>query len=54
MILGPAIDEAAQYYELADWIGVHLTPSAFSAVDRLYFEKEMQRFYPEGEVLAER
>lgn len=35
MILGPAIDEAAQYYEIANWIGVHLAPSAFSAMDRL-------------------
>jgi len=27
--LGPAVDEAAEWYETADWIGVHLTPSAF-------------------------
>ena len=26
--LGPAVDEAAEWYEAADWIGVHLTPSA--------------------------
>lgn len=35
MILGPAIDEASQHYEIANWLGVHLTPSAFSVVDRL-------------------
>ncbi len=49
MILGPAIDEAAQYYEHANWIGVHLTPSAFSVVDR-FFDSDYvvlkSRFYP--------
>jgi len=28
MILGPTIDEAAQYYDQSDWIGVFLTSSA--------------------------
>jgi len=28
MFVGPALDEAAGWYEKADWIGVHLTPSA--------------------------
>jgi len=31
--VGKAIDEAASWYELADWIGVHLTPSAMFATD---------------------
>jgi len=31
--VGKAIDEAASWYESADWIGVHLTPSAMFAVD---------------------
>jgi hypothetical protein len=31
--IGPAIDEAAGWYEKADWIGVHLTPSAAFAFE---------------------
>jgi len=31
--VGKAIDEAASWYGSADWIGVHLTPSAMFAVD---------------------
>ena len=31
--VGPAVDEAAAWYEQANWIGVHLTPSADYAVD---------------------
>ena len=28
MFVGKAVDEAASWYEAADWIGVHMTPSA--------------------------
>jgi hypothetical protein len=28
MIIGPAIDEAAQYYKLPEWIGVSASPTA--------------------------
>lgn len=28
IMIGPAVDEAASWYEVADWIGVILTPSA--------------------------
>lgn len=35
ILLGPAIDEAAQWYEKADWIGCHLTPSASLIVESL-------------------
>jgi len=31
--VGKAIDEAASWFESADWIGVHLTPSASFTVD---------------------
>jgi hypothetical protein len=31
--VGKAIDEAASWYESADWVGVHLTPSAMFSVD---------------------
>jgi hypothetical protein len=27
MILGPAVDEVADWYETSDWAGIHLTPS---------------------------
>lgn len=33
IFVGPAIDEAAGWYEKADWIGVHLTPSAAFAFE---------------------
>jgi len=32
--VGRAIDEAAAWHEMAEWIGVHLTPSASLMVDR--------------------
>jgi len=35
MIIGPAVDEAAKYYELFNWIGVSATPSAYSVLHRL-------------------
>lgn len=31
--VGKAIDEAAAWHEMGDWIGVHMTPSASYAVD---------------------
>lgn len=34
MILGPAIDEAAERYEKDDWIGVSATPSVYSYLVR--------------------
>lgn len=39
IIIGPAIDEAAEYYELADWIGVLLTPSAIKIIKKPSFQK---------------
>ena len=33
IIIGPAIDEAAQYYELPQWIGVSATPSFFNLIE---------------------
>ena len=35
IVLGPAVDEAASWHESADWIGVHLAPSAFLALQEL-------------------
>lgn len=39
IVIGPAIDEAAQFYELADWIGVSLTPSAIEIIKKPSFQK---------------
>lgn len=33
VFVGKAIDEVASWYENADWIGVHMTPSAFMRVN---------------------
>jgi hypothetical protein len=44
MFVGRAIDEAAGWYEKADWIGVHLTPSAdfaFEPDERSYWVRYM-------------
>ena len=41
VLVGPAIDEVASWYEVADWIGVILTPSALFQVenDHKFLEK---------------
>lgn len=35
MIIGPAIDEAAQYYTMPDWIGISASPSAYIVINNL-------------------
>jgi len=35
LIIGPAIDEAAEWYEQADWIGISTSPSAFFGLESL-------------------
>ena len=37
-ILGPAVSDAADWYEEADWVGVMATPSATSKLERLTAE----------------
>jgi hypothetical protein len=39
MIIGPAIDEAAEYYTLSDWIGVSASPSAYNILHKMGREK---------------
>lgn len=39
MVIGPAIDESAQFYESSDWIGVFLTSSAEKIVKKPSFQK---------------
>lgn len=33
MIIGPAIDDAAEWYNITDWAGIHLTPSTTYALE---------------------
>lgn len=40
LILGPAIDEAAEFFESDNWIGVSTTPSTYSILRRLSEEKK--------------
>ena len=35
MVLGPAVDEAAEWYSLPNWIGISLCPSAMFGLKRL-------------------
>jgi len=35
MLIGPAMDEAAVWYTLADWMGLSLCPSASFGVEQL-------------------
>jgi hypothetical protein len=35
MIIGPAVDEVAEWYTIAEWIGISLCPSASFGVSRL-------------------
>ena len=49
MIIGPAVDEAADVYEQSNWIGFSATPSAFSIIEKLsqskkYGQKIRQHF----------
>lgn len=39
IVIGPAIDEAAQYYEMVNWIGVTFSPSANKIIKKPSFQK---------------
>lgn len=39
MIIGPAVDEAAEYFTMPDWMGISAAPSAHQALNKL--EKEI-------------
>jgi hypothetical protein len=50
MIIGPAIDEAAQYYKLPEWIGVSASPTAHNVLENLkgnqHYKKDFENnFY---------
>ena len=38
-ILGPAIDEAAEYYNLQQWIGISASPSVHKILDKIDLSK---------------
>lgn len=47
IIIGPAVDEASQFYETTNWIGVHTTSSASSILQRLEEKggSELDRYF---------
>jgi Mrr N-terminal domain len=40
LIVGPAIDEAAEYYDLPQWIGISSSPSANKIIEDIYNSKK--------------
>jgi hypothetical protein len=49
-VAGPVVNECAQHYELADWAGCHLTPSAEAVVDQAPSNRaaRIARFFTPG------
>ncbi|HPI84520.1 MAG TPA: hypothetical protein PKV16_07615 [Caldisericia bacterium] len=46
VLVGPAVDDAAGYYEKADWLGVISTPTASMAIDSLIMtNNDLQGFF---------
>lgn len=45
MIIGPAIDEAAEFYEHSNWVGITLTPSAGQIIDKTMKEHNRHGWY---------
>lgn len=43
LIIGPAVDEAASFYEKSDWIGFSATPSSYSVLERLESSKKYEQ-----------
>lgn len=41
MLIGPAVDDAAEWYEAANWMGVMLTPRTSYLVDKLHSRGEV-------------
>lgn len=42
ILIGPAVDEAAIYFEQGNWIGVFAAPSAFGVLERLSNDKKFE------------
>lgn len=42
MIIGPAVDDAAEWFEAAEWMGIMLTPQASFFVDRLQLSGQVE------------
>lgn len=45
-ILGPTIDEAAEYHEMPQWIGISLTPSAHKIYDKIAGHLSYTQYVP--------
>lgn len=43
MIIGKAIDEAAEYYMMPNWVGLTMSPSAYNAIQRLRRENKLEK-----------
>ncbi len=41
MIIGPAVDDAAEWYEAAEWMGIMLTPQTSFFVDKLLLTNQV-------------
>jgi hypothetical protein len=40
MVIGPAVDDAADWYDKTDWAGIHLTPQASYFIDHAILDGE--------------
>lgn len=45
LIVGPPIDEAVEWYELSDWMGISLSPSADFLMNENFYKTKMQGLY---------
>jgi len=43
MIIGKAIDEAAEYYTMPNWVGITASPSAYNAIQQLRREHKLEK-----------
>jgi hypothetical protein len=45
MLIGPAADEAATFYEAADWIGIAVSPSTRSILENSVDKNRTNPYY---------
>ena len=45
IIIGPAVDEAAEWYEKGDWFGVHASPTANFLLDKYNHDTPLDFFF---------
>src|SRR6476619_6459825 len=44
-VIGPAVDEASAWYEVANWFGVHTAPTANFLIDKYNHMNPMNPYY---------